>query len=271
MNLALKLLCQRQGPEVGVLLWSSPVAIPVLLRELQCAHVESGLLRMNSSQSRKVSRIISLLQCICCNQDLTTQFLEQNIPSHVFPFITTNGHNVYLENSCKACLIFFISLLRRRPQEVVRFLLRTVFLYLCAHVLYIGGLRLKERVVIILLFFLADERGYELICRNTSLLILIIKGLNSAIALLHNGHSPNFLCNIILCYTRLAQNERARAFLRHQLPDTIKHTDLRCHLTREENLLTSMELLVTQVYCEPIYVQVYGDHSDDVTQSENRN
>ncbi|PAA72043.1 hypothetical protein BOX15_Mlig003227g2, partial [Macrostomum lignano] len=209
-------------PDLAPLLWNSFGTVAALLQEIvqiyPCIHPPV----LSAHQSNRVCHALALLQCVASHPETRARFLQASIPLYLYPFLHTSSRTRPFEYLRLTSLGVIGALVKADDREVITFLLHTEIIPLCLRIMETGSELSKTVATFILQKILLDETGLAYICQTYERFAHVGAILNKMVQFLSREMSARLLKPVVRCYTRLADNPRARQALVTTLPEALR-------------------------------------------------
>uniref|UniRef100_A0A1I8GRL1 CCR4-NOT transcription complex subunit 9 n=2 Tax=Macrostomum lignano TaxID=282301 RepID=A0A1I8GRL1_9PLAT len=209
-------------PELAPLLWNSFGTIAALLQEIVQIYPYIHPPVLSAHQSNRVCHALALLQCVASHPDTRAQFLQTSIPLYLYSFLHTSCRSRPFEYLRLTSLGVIGALVKTDDADVIAFLLHTEIIPLCLRIMETGSELSKTVATFILQKILLDDTGLAYICQTYERFAHVASILNKMVQFLARERSARLLKPVVRCYTRLADNPRARQALATTLPDALR-------------------------------------------------
>jgi len=213
---------REQFPDLAPILWHSFGTIAAILQEIVSIYPFLSPATLTGHDSNRVCNALALLQCIASHADTRSLFLSSHLPLYLYPFLNTVHKSRPFEYLRLTSLGVIGALVKINESEVINFLLQTEIIPLCLRIMETGNELSKTVATFIVQKILLDELGLQYICQTPERFYRVSTVLGNMVAVLRENPSLRLLKHIIRCYSRLAQNLRAREALRQVLPNQLQ-------------------------------------------------
>lgn len=217
---------REQYKDLGAVLWHSYAVMPVLLQEIISAYPLLSPPQLTGPTGSRVSNALQLLQCIASHPDTQIPFLNSHMLLYLYPFLNTTSTARPYEYLRLTSLGVIGALVKNDSWQVVAFLLSTEIIPLCLRIIESSSGISKTVALYIVLRILQDDQGLFYVCQTYERFFAVNQVLSIVVdQLMQQNHdsSLRLLRHVVMCYRRLADDERARHSLREILPEALRN------------------------------------------------
>ena len=239
---------REQFPDLAPILWHSFGTIAAILQEIVSIYPFLSPATLTGHDSNRVCNTLALLQCIASHTDTRSLFLSSHLPLYLYPFLNTVHKSRPFEYLRLTSLGVIGALVKINETEVISFLLQTEIIPLCLRIMETGNELSKTVATFIVQKILLDELGLQYICQTPERFYRVSTVLSNMVTVLKETPSLRLLKHIIRCYSRLAQNLRAREALRQVLPDALKDGTFNSLLESDQGATMFLKDLQTMLF-----------------------
>ena len=227
---------REDSPELAVILWNSHGVMAVMLEEIISVYPLLNPPQLNVAMSNRVSHTLQLLQCVASHPETHLPFLNSHILLYLYPFLNTSSNAKPYEYLRLTSLGVIGALVKNDNAKVVTFLLSTEIIPLCLRIIETTQGISKTVALYIVLRILHDIQGLTYVCQTYERFFAVNQVLTTVVEQLQmqpGDSSLRLLKHVIMCYQRLADDDRARHSLREILPEALRNGAL-SQLLRED-------------------------------------
>ena len=239
---------REQFPDLAPILWHSFGTIAAILQEIVSIYTYLSPATLTGHDSNRVCNALALLQCIASHTETRSLFLSSHLPLYLYPFLNTVHKSRPFEYLRLTSLGVIGALVKINESEVIQFLLQTEIIPLCLRIMETGNELSKTVATFIVQKILLDELGLQYICQTPERFYRVSTVLSNMVTVLKETPSLRLLKHIIRCYSRLAQNLRAREALRQVLPDALKDGTFNSLLESDQGATMFLKDLQTMLF-----------------------
>lgn len=217
---------REQFRDLGVVLWHSYAVMPVLLQEIIAVYPLLSPPQLSVPMSNRVSSVLQLLQCVASHPDTQLPFLNSHMLLYLYPFLNVTSSARPYEYLRLTSLGVIGALVKNDNPQVVAFLLSTEIIPLCLRIIETASGISKTVALYIVLRILQDDQGLVYVCQTYERFFAVNQVLSVVVEqLTQQSHesSLRLLRHVVMCYRRLADDERARHSLREILPEALRN------------------------------------------------
>lgn len=217
---------REQYPELALVLWHSHGVMTVILQEIVSVYPLLSPPQLSVATSNRVSNTLQLLQCVASHQDTHLPFLKSHILLYLYPFLNTTSNSRPYEYLRLTSLGVIGALVKNDNAKVVTFLLSTEIIPLCLRIIETTSGISKTVALFIVLRILQDGQGLTYVCQTYERFFAVNQVLTTVVEQLMQqpqDSSIRLLKHVIMCYQRLADDDRARHSLREILPEALRN------------------------------------------------
>ena len=213
---------REQFPDLAPILWHSFGSIEAILQEIVAIYPLLSPATLTAHASNRVCNALALLQCIASHAETRGLFLGSHLPLYLYPFLNTLHKSRPFEYLRLTSLGVIGALVKVNDTDVINFLLQTEIIPLCLRIMETGNELSITVATFIVQKILLDESGLQYICHTAERFYAVSTVLSNMVHAIAEHPSPRLLKHIVRCYSRLANNLRAREALRQCLPEGLQ-------------------------------------------------
>eukprot|EP00347_Sterkiella_histriomuscorum_P002474 403368008 len=222
-NALIELSRQREHfAELAPFIWHSVGTIAALLQEIVAVYPQLSPPNLDTKTSNKACNVLALLQCVASHKETRQHFLKAHIPLFLYPFLNTVSKGRPFEYLRLTSLGVIGALVKMDDSDVISFLLQTEIIPLCLRIMERGTELSQTVATFIIQKILFDEQGLSYLCQTAERFFAVSTVLNNMVQAQTEKSSSRLLKHIIRCYNRLAENIKARAALKENIPLILK-------------------------------------------------
>jgi len=213
-------------PDLALVLWHSHGVMTVILQEIVSIYPMLSPPQLNVPTSNRVSNALQLLQCVASHKKTYLPFLNSHVLLYLYPFLNTTSSSRPYEYLRLTSLGVIGALVKNENAQVVTFLLSTEIIPLCLRIIETTSGISKTVALFIVLRILQDPQGLSYVCQTYERFFAVNQVLTVVIEQLSQqtqDSSIRLLKQVIMCYARLADDDRARHSLREILPEALRN------------------------------------------------
>ncbi|KMZ65230.1 putative Cell differentiation protein rcd1 [Zostera marina] len=205
---------------LGPLLMNSFGTMTELLKEVVSIYHCLSPPTLSPNSSDKTCNALSLLQCVASHPETKMLFLEAHFPLFLYPFLNTTSRSKPFDYLRLTTLGVIGSLVKTDSPDVVCYLVTTEIVPLCLQIIEMGCELSKSVATYIVLRIIHDEIGLKYILEHPERLFIVGEVLgNLAVSIINDHQSIRLIKNIIRCFLRISEDDRACEILREFLPN----------------------------------------------------
>ena len=205
--------------DLALYIWYSTGTVATLLQEIINTYQLLAPPKLTIAKSNKACSVLALFQCVAAHPETRQPFLSAQIPIFLYPFLNTLNKSKPYEYIRLTALGVIGALVKIDNPDVINYLLNTEIIPLCLRIMERGSELSKTVACFIVQRILLDDNGLKYICEKIERLTAINTVLG---CMIKNKPSPRLVKHIIRSYSRLAENQEARAILKKNLPSEMK-------------------------------------------------
>jgi len=231
---------REQLPDLGPVLWYTFGCVVALMQEvLQVYPLLASPSLLTAEASNRVCNSLALLQCIAAHPETRSLFIKAHIPTLLYPLLNSSLHSPTSRRDEEEALLdrpfeylrltalgVLGAMVKVEEVEVIDFLVKSDdLLLLCLDIMQTGSELSRSLAVFILHKILHDDKGLAYICATAHRFYQVSSALGKMVESLQwkqTDGSSRLLKHVVKCYTRLAENARAKEGLRQCLPACLK-------------------------------------------------
>ncbi|KAK6259479.1 hypothetical protein QQP08_002962 [Theobroma cacao] len=250
---SLDLLCKnylKVCDDLAILLWNSFGTMRALVEEVTSVYRPLSSTSLSERVTAQVCNAIALLQAVAAHPETRMPFVKAYIPVYLQAFLNTMNREKPYDSLRLSSLVVIGSLVKVDDAEVVDFLLVSQTFPSCLRCMEVGSTLSKTVATFIIHRILLNEQGlhYCLVPADRFF------ALNNALAIMverlgeeEEGHRPRLLRNIISCYLRLSDNDRARAYFSGYIPPKLVDDTYIGILERDQVAHSNLQKLISKL------------------------
>jgi len=219
-NALVELSKKRESfPDLAIYLWYSAGTVASLLQEIINTYKILSPSLLTMPYSNRVCNVLALFQCIAAHSDTRLPFLNAQIPIFLYPFLNTVNKSKPFEYLRLTALGVIGALVKSEDPEIIKTLISTEIIPLSLRIMDRGTELSKTVATFIIQRIILDNAGLAYVCNTAER----FHAVNSVLAnMLSNNPSTRLLKHIIRCYSRMAENHRARSILKENFPPILR-------------------------------------------------
>ncbi|KAJ6234086.1 ccr4-not transcription complex subunit 9 [Anaeramoeba flamelloides] len=232
---------------IAPVVWYATGCVALLLREITSVYPLLSPPSLSQKRSEKVCHALGLFQSVASHKETHTLFLRSNIPLYLYPFLSSSSKSLPFTQLRINSLGVIASFVKTQEDSVINFLLTTEIIPLCLHIMEICTEQEKIIATFIILKIILNENGLTYICDIYQRFLAVSSVIGNMVNYLLEEPSVKLLENIIRCYSRLADNSRAREALKQTLPQPLKDGTFNEQIRNHQNIQESLNSLLSEL------------------------
>lgn len=240
-------------PDLAVVLWHSHGVMTVFLQEIISVYPMLSPPQVNVPVSNRVSNALQLLQCVASHEKTFLPFLNSHVLLYLYPFLNTTSSSRPYDYLRLTSLGVIGALVNNENSQVVTFLLSTEIIPLCLRIIETTSGISKTVALFIVLRILQDPQGLAYVCQTYERFFAVNQVLTVVIEQLtqpSEDSSIRLLKHVIMCYARLADDDRARHSLREILPEALRNGTFTQALREDQSTKRLLNQLIVTINME---------------------
>lgn len=241
---------REQFKDLGVVLWNSYGVMPIILQEIVKVYPLLSPPQLPVNNSNRVSNALQLLQCIASHHETQIPFLNSHMLLYLYPFLNTTSSSRPYEYLRLTSLGVIGALVKNDSPQVVTFLLSTEIIPLCLRIIETTSGISKTLALYIVLRILQDDQGLIYVCQTYERFFAVNQVLTIVVNQLvqqPQDSSLRLLKHVVMCYRRLADDERAKHSLREILPEALRNGTFTPLLREEQGTKKILNQLILSI------------------------
>ncbi|XP_047339788.1 CCR4-NOT transcription complex subunit 9-like [Impatiens glandulifera] len=204
--------------DLGPLLWHSFGIMAVFLQEIKAIYPALSPPTLTTDQSNRICNVLALLQCVASHIDTRNLFIDADIPSFLYPFLSPTSNLRSFEYLRLTCLGVIGAMVKFNNTKVTNYLIKSEIMPMCLNTMDYGTELSKTVATFIVQKILLDNAGLNYVCSTQDRFLALAQRLDNMVNNLVEQPSDRLLKHIVKCYLRLSEDQRALGALKGYLP-----------------------------------------------------